>query len=797
MLRLAKQVFLIPAAILTLAINFPSATWATNNTPNDWISTIKSETCSVEPLSWFTPAEAWAWEQVCLDRGAYMSAVPENDSRTECRVPEEAVSPFGNILSARFIQVVNTQEPFVSAMPTEAAYFLCAHVQEELEFAFSHIPHSLWLYGFEFSEQVGFRYAKIDGLISLNHSLISKDVNFTGVESRLINLKNATIEGSVKAGESILADGLNLYQSVIGRDVKFNGATARWINFNESEISGHIYAEGATVSRNFLLIDATVHGNSEGVGVGYAIDLHDAKIGKNFAFYRANIDGDILAYRLKVGAGIYGYESTVNKLDIRSAEISHNLVLYDAKIVYLHAGSARVGGHIDMNGSQTQEASFHDSRTEAYVTIRGALNYKLNFERSSIGTSMHLRSYDKTGVFLGTVDLSSTHIGGDVQLQGSYFSGHVDLSGANIGQELILFQGNRVPIWGPDASLSLRNTKALSLAARMSNSWTSLDKSLEEYMMDRDSPAYCYHFDDSGQQMFREIVLKEWKDETDCDFSKLPFQPVRSDQTEGYVTTTYNHTTVVKEPQFYIGMDLRGFEYGTIDERLNSQNNRTQRDEELSVSSMLEWVEQSSFGLNGSQRDPLRNQQYQPQPYQKLAQLFREQGAIHKAKRVEQAMHLHRMSTYDLSLPGVFWFVADSVWGALTLFGTYPIVAVFWFALLVLCGAQIANRENRKEDDPAEPCITEVVEDGPLLMNPTADIESDSPSDLTSRKDTAYERGWLQCVWFSLENALPLVNPSEDFKDWRYHGKAQAFFNFQKFLGFVLATVLVGALTLS
>ena len=52
-------------------------------------------------------------------------------------------------------------------------------------------------------------------------------------------------------------------------------------------------------------------------------------------------------------------------------------------------------------------------------------------------------------------------------------------------------------------------------------------------------------------------------------------------------------------------------------------------------------------------------------------------------------------------------------------------------------------------------------------------------------------------LWFSLGNALPLVAMNEQFRDIK-HGRPWLthFFQLQKAVGFLLATVLVGALTL-
>jgi hypothetical protein len=58
-------------------------------------------------------------------------------------------------------------------------------------------------------------------------------------------------------------------------------------------------------------------------------------------------------------------------------------------------------------------------------------------------------------------------------------------------------------------------------------------------------------------------------------------------------------------------------------------------------------------------------------------------------------------------------------------------------------------------------------------------------------------RGWTDCFWYSLENALPIVQPSRDHQKVVHDDpRLRNFFHFQKVAGFVLATILVGALTL-
>ena len=105
------------------------------------------------------------------------------------------------------------------------------------------------------------------------------------------------------------------------------------------------------------------------------------------------------------------------------------------------------------------------------------------------------------------------------------------------------------------------------------------------------------------------------------------------------------------------------------------------------------------------------------------------------------------MGTFDCILLTLARYVAG--------YGIYPVWAFYWFFGLVLLGGLLAQ----------------------------------------SSKDSSV-RHWMG-LWYSLENALPLIETNERFRNVAhgYPGLVH-FFHFQKAFGFVLATVLVGALTL-
>jgi hypothetical protein len=88
--------------------------------------------------------------------------------------------------------------------------------------------------------------------------------------------------------------------------------------------------------------------------------------------------------------------------------------------------------------------------------------------------------------------------------------------------------------------------------------------------------------------------------------------------------------------------------------------------------------------------------------------------------------------------------------------GIYPFMVLAWFGLLVAAGTVVGSY----------------------------------------RCSTTLCRFWPR-FWFSLENALPLVEPNTGFRAVEHeHPMVEWFFHLQKVLGFVLATIFVGALTL-
>ena len=156
---------------------------------------------------------------------------------------------------------------------------------------------------------------------------------------------------------------------------------------------------------------------------------------------------------------------------------------------------------------------------------------------------------------------------------------------------------------------------------------------------------------------------------------------------------------------------------------------------------LVEWIE--------AQRD--YGDRYDPQPYTQLAQVLDASGATEKAKAIRYAKFEHRRK-HDESLSLLSQF-GLTILRFFVGYGEYPIFALYWFVGVVVFGWLLARCSSRK---------------------------------------SVCRLGF----WYSLENALPLIETSERFRSVQ-HGRGYAYcFLIQKLFGFVLATVLVGALTL-
>ena len=204
----------------------------------------------------------------------------------------------------------------------------------------------------------------------------------------------------------------------------------------------------------------------------------------------------------------------------------------------------------------------------------------------------------------------------------------------------------------------------------------------------------------------------------------------------------------MREDDSRLPIKMSGFRY----DRLGDLTGRIPRNLELiDTPALIEWLQAPL--PDGLDQYPEYAPGYAPQPYQQLEATLRGMGAEEPADEVANARHLHRMATRGDNWLG---WSGDLALRWLVGFGLHPFRVLWWFGGLVVLGWAVARW-----------CSA---------LRP---------------------KGLADCGWYSLENALPLVELSQDHQAVRHENVwVRSFFHFQKVTGFLLATVLVGALTL-
>lgn len=197
-----------------------------------------------------------------------------------------------------------------------------------------------------------------------------------------------------------------------------------------------------------------------------------------------------------------------------------------------------------------------------------------------------------------------------------------------------------------------------------------------------------------------------------------------------------------------------------IYEQINALMFNVLRDENVSVyeaSKLIEILEETQVSTLSGGKESFR-----PQPYNALERAFQNIGAEAGAKEIAHARLWHRAETRDSNLSGWLEWIWDMFLWATVGFGVYPAKAGYFFAGLVVLGAFLARTSSS-------------------LCEKTGGTKANLGDSL----------------FYSLENAIPLMEPSADYANIEHRSQwVRLFFNFQKVAGFVLATVLIGSLTL-
>lgn len=649
---------------------------------------VDGEACPVPPPAWASPQERWAWGEICSGRVASMTHATGADDGKGCDAKNEAETwPPSRLVSARFVKLIATREPYVSAPSRPAVRLRCAIIADRIDLADEIIPQTLWLDESRMPEGVDVFGARFLRDFTMDFSNLGSgdfDAERARFEGRLSIAKGrlgradfyfARFIGELRATGSEFGGKLSIESAVTDSDVTLSEVkVAGDLDLLAASVGGDLLLRGAEITGKLEGSEARVKGGVFGKGLkAGSVQMEGAEIGDDADFNDAEIKDTLNLDLARVGQTVYlSGEAHVGSVGMIGARVHGSVQARGLEVtgdfsadriaaaggIFL-AGGARIGGIFRLLGAEIgQDVSLDGAYFEGSVFLDAA----------RIAGTLFLRQ----GSRFADISLIDTDIGGGVQMQGSRFDGGVTMTGLRAG-DLTLWQGIADTNWGPEAALVLRNAEVDALQARMPMSWT------------RD------------------------------DATPLP-------------------------------VDLQGFRY----QRLGGIGSGASHDlSRIDAGALVAWLGSPMPGMNGPAG-------YAPQPYSQLESVLRAMGADDAADEVAYARNIQRMDSRANTAGGRVAWAGDAALKWLVGFGVYPFRLLWWFAGLVVLGTFVARLTERLR-----------------------------------------QRGWTDCFWYSLENAFPLIGASRDHAQITHDLSAvQSFFHFQKVSGFVLATILVGALTL-
>lgn len=747
--------------------------------------------CALEAPLGSTHLESKVWQDICTEGksdpskhivgpcpGALLSRYESKSTRVGFarEITDDGLPDFGisnadvreRILSEKFLTTILTDPSYVAARPTSGVTLVCALIQN-LNLEERNLEGSLRITD-SFIVSASLRNTRIDGTLDLGRSVFINRLDAIGVEVRrdfkafgsfflsglslqdakisgFLDLDKTTGAGDFDAQRISVGESFFLFQAVFV-DANLNGADIGGdLNIQNADFSGYVNAErvrtgGAIFLRNkskfakVRLFEAQTGSNLETTGssfselfdasnsqIGGSVLLNDGASFADLKLVGAKIDGVLSANGsvfggnfdaedIKTGRSVFlrngaTFEEGIN-LDF--ADIGGNVETARSTFRGLfNADSIKVGGSLFLrNGAQFDEVNLIAAKIGGSLEAGGS-----TFDGRFYAPQMKVTNnvFLWRGATFENVFLVDANIGGHLRLEGSTFNSDVQLSEATIGSFLLWGWGEQNEkesekpeqdvIWGKDATLSLRNTTAQSLQAKMGGDDASDGK-----------PA-----------------TDNW---TRIGGSRLP-------------------------------VDLSGFRYKQLGGFSAADKNDLTK---IDPDKLIHWVDNSkTAGMTG----------YRPQPYRALQTALQDMGAEASAKEVAYARLKHRANTRIsaslLTEPLTFVgqvpaFIFDKFLQFTIGFGVYPRWAFYWFLGLVFVGYCVTRRWPPGYEDKE----TRIAMGGRF-----------------SRGDS---------IFYSLENAIPLMLPSRDhggINHTNYY--TRMFFHFQKVVGFLLASVLIGTLS--
>ncbi len=586
-----------------------------------------------------------------------------------------------------------------------------------------------------FKQKVDLTSVKIGSQISMIGSTFEGALTMNGTEvgQHLLMRDKAIFKKEVDLGGTKIGSQLSMVGST------FEGA----LTMNGTEVGNSLFMRGKAIfMKKVDLTGAKIDGGIdmststfEGPLIMNGTEVRDSLLVHDKAIFKKEID----LTGTKIGGQISMIGSTFEgALTMNGTEVGQHLLMQDKAIFKkeIHLTGTKIGGHIGMIGS----------------TFEGALT----MNGTEVGNSLFMRG---KAIFMKEIDLTGAKIDGGIDMSTSTFEGPLIMNGTEVGQHLLM----------RDKAIFKKEIKLMSVKIGG--------------IIDMSTSIFEGALSMNGTEVGQSLFARSCHFPMDCgvifDFSRIGSNCDLSGATISELDLT--SSTIVgelrlgseqgSEPTKWINnsrMVLRNTTVGSI------------KDAEIETNSwpknlVLKGLTYRGFGSLGEDGSAdtakpkiawfenwlKRDSTFSPQPYETLADLFRELGYPSQAntilyaarERTRREAWERRQYRPELGRAVGLMLMKLTIGYGL---GSRYFLVIFWFLGLTLLGF--------------------------LLL-------------LYSCEEST--RSWVEMTWASLDQALPVVTLNKDHEKLILGSCCSwvlAYFYVQKLIGFILGGFLVSGL---
>lgn len=553
------------------------------------------------------------------------------------------------------------------------------------------------------------------------------------VDGRL-DLSETTLDVALGLRRSRMPEGLDLTRADLSRGLALDGSDLG---------AARLAAPGLRLGGDLSLVGT----------VAASMDLNHAQIGGSLVATSARVAGVIAADRIAIGSDLLlDAGAQIGTLSLLRARIGGTL----------DASGARFSGQFDADGTEIgldllmrhggvyQRVDLLGVKVARRLSVSGSrFEGLLNADRIEVGESAFFRE----GAEFQRVDLLGARIGGQLSASGAVFHGLLNADLMELGDSLFL--RDTVLKDGADLTGAVIGGSVRARGMQVPGQFDAARAQVGgDFVLGAGSEVA--QLDMPAAQIGGDVLLgaaqiAERADLTDAAMNALVLRvgeadPIWTGEARLILRNAQATSLLSRMPESWtradgtrLPVDLSGFAYARLG---GAWRDGGFHPGQIHAPVLIDWIE-------GARPEGLG---YVPQPFRQLETVLEELGAEMAAARVAYARHLHRMETRQ-GQP--FVSLGEWLWMAVVGFGVYPFRLLWWFGALVLAGAVIARRSIMLRDESL-----------------------------------------TDCFWYSLENAIPLMDPHPRHGEITHvRPLTRSFFHFQRIAGFVLATILVGALT--